>query len=350
MPWRSIPPGPPEYEIEVLGIDGDSIRLSLESGEDDLTEAGIRGVSWPDGYGQVGAIESIGDDEVVRSYTAITGTPRVGEMLDIDGRAFPEDPLVAHGLAFETITYPSNLGPMPAWYVPGRSDVWVILVHGKGAPMTDTLRVFPVLADAGYHILAIAYRNDPNAPEDESGEYGYGATEWPDLEDGVEYAVGRGAGSVVLFGYSMGGGIVAAFMSNSPSSGAVDAIVFDAPMLDFSRTVDLGADNTSIPVVGLPVPQSLTNAAKALAAWRFGIDWSGLDYMDEVAALGVPILIMHGDDDETVPIETSREVAEQSPGDVRLEEFANTGHIESWNTDPDRYEGAMREFLAGALG
>lgn len=344
------PPGPPDYEVEVLGFDGDAIRLSLASGADDLTEEGIRGVSWPGGYGQVGAIESLLDDEVVRAYRPIDGTPAVGEMLDIEGRAFPGDPLAAHGLAFETISYQSDLGPMPAWYVPGDSDAWVILVHGKGAPMNDTLRVFPVLADAGYHILSIAYRNDPIAPEDPSGEYGYGATEWRDVEGAVAYAVEHGAGRVALFGYSMGGGIIASFMSSSSSAGVVDGIVFDAPMLDFSRTVDLGAANTSLPLVGLPVPQSLTNVAKLLAGWRFDIDWGALDYMDEVAGLDIPMLVLHGDDDETVPIETSRELAEKAAGDVRLEEFADTGHIESWNTDPDRYEGLVREFLTGVLG
>ena len=121
-------------------------------------------------------------------------------------------------------------------------------------------------------------------------------------------------------------------------------------MLDFSRTIDLGAENTSIPVVGLPVPQSLTDVAKALAGWRFDNDWDELDYVQDVSSLGVPMPIVHGDDDETVPIESNRGVAEAAPENVRLEEFEDTGHIEAWNADPERYERALREFLAVELG
>ena len=338
-------PGVPDYEVEVLAVDDDSIRLSLASDNHHLTELGVRGVSWPGGYGQIGPITSQSDDEVTRTYTAVTGTPDPGTLLDIDGYAYPVDPRTVHGLEFETLTFASDIGDMSAWHVPGASDRWVILVHGHTAPQREALRVLPTLAAAGYNAFVINYRNDVGVPQDPSGEYAYGLTEWKDVEAAVAYANQNGAEGIALVGYSMGGGIVTSFMLNSRLAGDVDAVVLDAPMLDFGATVDLGAENTSLPLIGLPLPQSLTNVAKLLAHWRFDIDWGALNYLDQADELATPILIFHGTEDETVPLGTSEKLAEKRADLMQLEIFQGAGHVQSWNVDPARYEQSVSDFL-----
>jgi pimeloyl-ACP methyl ester carboxylesterase len=343
-------PGEPEYEVEVVGFDGDNIILSLESDNHHLLEPGIRGVAWPGGYGRVGAIQAETTDTVTRTYIPADGTPPTGTLLDMDGFAYPQDPLAAHGLPFEDVTYPSELGPLSAWNVAGSTDSWVVFVHGKTAPQREGLRIIPPLHAAGYHVLVVTYRNDVGMPSDPSGAYGYGETEWPDVAAAVSYAQQQGAADIALVGYSMGGAIVTSFMINSPAAADIDAVVLDAPMLDFSATVDLGARHTSLPVIGLPVPQSLTNVAKVLAGWRFGIDWPAIDYFDEVGEINTPILLFHGTEDERVPIETSERLAEERPEIVQLEIFEDAGHILSWNVDRARYERLLTEFLAANLG
>ena len=61
--------------------------------------------------------------------------------------------------------------------------------------------------------------------------------------------------------------------------------------------------------------------------------------------LAVPVLTLHGEDDETVPVSVSRELAERRPDIVTYVEFAEAGHVGSWNVDPELYERAIREFL-----
>jgi alpha-beta hydrolase superfamily lysophospholipase len=342
-------PGAPEYEVEVLAFSGDSIVLSLQSDNHHLLEPGVRGVAWQGGYGQVADITGSTADSVTRRFIPLIGTPPIGTLLDMDGFAFPVDPQRAHGLAFESVTYSSDIGEMGAWYVPGASDSWVVFVHGKTAPLREALRILPPLNAAGYQVLVINYRNDIGMPPDPSAAYGYGETEWHDLEGAVSYVKQRGAVDIALIGYSMGGAIVTSFMVNSPAAGDIDAVVLDAPMLDFGATVDLGAENTSLPLLGLPVPQSLTNVAKVLAGWRFGINWSEIDYFDRLDRIHTPVLLFHGTEDERVPIETSERFSAERGDIVRYERFAEAGHILSWNVDRARYEALLTGFLSDHL-
>ena len=134
------------------------------------------------------------------------------------------------------------LGEYPAWFVPGTRDTWAIVVHGNSMSRLDGLRMVPITVDAGFPTLVPTYRNDTGAPEDPSGKLRYGLTEWRDLEAAVRYALDNGAKDVVLAGYSMGGGVIMAFLQRSKLRDDVRAVILDAPMLDFSATVD---DNAS---------------------------------------------------------------------------------------------------------
>ena len=43
---------------------------------------------------------------------------------------------------------------------------------------------------------------------------------------------------------------------------------------------------------------------------RYGVDWSSYDYRAYACALQVPLLLFHGDEDDTVPVASSRSFAE----------------------------------------
>jgi hypothetical protein len=101
-------------------------------------------VQWPDGYGQLGAIRRLDPGRVVRAraFTQLRGSPlRVGDRVGIDGFAFPSDPQAAFGMAYQDVTYPSELGPTPAWRIQGSRPTWVLFVHGYNAPQREALRL-----------------------------------------------------------------------------------------------------------------------------------------------------------------------------------------------------------------
>jgi fermentation-respiration switch protein FrsA (DUF1100 family) len=120
-------------------------------------------------------------------------------------------------------------------------------------------------------------------------------------------------------------------------------------MLDFSRSVDLGASRQTLPLVGLPLPQSLTDVAKWIAGWRYGVDWGSLDYLDGVGKLQAPMLLFHGTTDTRVPVATSDELA-RIGHDVTYVRVRGADHLDAWNLDPAGYDRAVGTFVDRVLG
>jgi alpha-beta hydrolase superfamily lysophospholipase len=340
-------PGTPALQSQVLAVGDHSITLARDpASPPELTEAGTWGLRWPAGYGRLGAIRALGADRVERAFTRLEGAPpRVGERSAVDGYAWPADPALAAGRPAREVTYPSPLGPAPAWLVGGRRDTWVILVHGYNAARTETLRTLATVTRLGYPALAVSYRNDPGAPHSPDGLRRWGATEWRDLEAATRYAVGHGAGGVVLAGFSMGGAVVTSFLFSSPLAARVRGVVLDAPALDLGAVIDRGAVDRDLPVLGTPVPPALTEVAKGIAGLRWHLDWGQLDYVDRAGRLATPMLVFHQTGDPTVPVAISEALAAARPDLVTLERFGGDGHVQSWNVDRPRYERALRAFL-----
>jgi pimeloyl-ACP methyl ester carboxylesterase len=334
----------PVYDLVVTDVAGQRITLSPEGDPGQLTDDGVFGLTWEGGYGQVGAILKERDGSVEREFSLVSGSPpSKGTTAELEVRAWP-DPESA-GVTSVDVSVETPLGSQPAWFVPGDRDAWAIVVHGNSTSRLDGLRMVPILADLGYPTLVISYRNDAGGPADPSGRLKYGLTEWEDLEASVRYVVEQGARRVVLIGYSMGGGVVMAFLQRSDLAGLVDAVILDAPMLDFSTTVDDNASRETLPVVGLPLPPSLTATAKWIADRRFDIGWDELDYLATPKRYRVPFLVFHGTADTTVPIATSEEFAELRPKLVTLVRCPKVEHIACWNQDPDAYAGRVNSFL-----
>jgi dienelactone hydrolase len=340
-------PTPLALQTEVLAVGHRSITLGRDSGSPrELTAPGTFGLRWEAGYGRLGAILATAPDRVERAFTRLEGTaPRAGERTAVDGYAWPADPAVAAGRPAREVTYPSPLGPAPAWLVGGRRDAWVILVHGYNAARAETLRTLAVAVREGYPALAVSYRNDPDAPRTPDGLRRWGATEWRDLEAATRYALDRGAGSVVLAGFSMGGAVVTSFLLSSPLAARVRGVVLDSPALDLGQVIDHGADDRELPVVETPLPAALTVAAKGIAGILYDLDWGELDYVDRAGLLATPMLVFHQTGDPTVPVAISEALAAARADLVTFERFAGDGHVQSWNADRSRYEQALRAFL-----
>ncbi len=329
---------PPEYEVEVVALEDGQVTLRFPTEEELLKEPRTMGLEWPGGYARVGGnIEATGN-EALREYELIEGALAVGDLVRFEKNAYPGDPLRAHSISFEDIRFAAPIGEFDAWQVDGSDDTWVILVHGKGASRTEALRMLPVIEDAGLPFLVITYRNDVGMPEDPSGYYQYGLTEWEDLEAAARHALANGASDLIIVGYSMGGGIVTSFLYESPLADRVAGVILDSPMLDLGATVDLGGQNRNL-------PGFLTMAAKVISGFKFDIDWVALDYLSRVEDISVPVLLFHGDADETVPVQTSDMLAENRPDLVTYVLFEDTPHVAAWNVDTETYEAAVREFV-----
>ncbi len=84
----------------------------------------------------------------------------------------------------------------------------------------------------------------------------------------------------------------------------------------------------------------------AIADLRFDVGWEEINYVDDGGTLAVPTLVIHGDQDGTVPLSVSEDFAAANPEWVELVVFPGADHVRSWNTDRARYETTLAEFLA----
>jgi alpha-beta hydrolase superfamily lysophospholipase len=313
-------------------------RIVLGRSED-TERPGVYGLEWPGGHAVIGAIVATGDDTVTRRLTDVNGYLAPAMDVGVESNVYAGDPGQALGLRFADVGVPDELGPMPAWSIPGRGRTWAIVVHGiNGTPQVG-LRMAPTLHRAGLPTLMISYREDLGAPPSPDGFHHMGLTEWHDLEAAARYAIGHGARRLVLAGYSMGGAIVAQFMERSPLARWVSGLVLDAPALDWKRVLEFNATEMGLPAFSvLPVEWAI--------AARIDADWDSLDALQHPEDFHLPILLFHGTEDEVVPISLSDEFAAELPRWATYFRAPKAGHTEAWNVAPRLYERRLAAFLA----
>jgi alpha-beta hydrolase superfamily lysophospholipase len=222
----------------------------------------------------------------------------------------------------------------------------VVLVHGRGGTLREALRILPALHERGHPALVISYRNDEGAPPSPDGHYHLGDTEWADLEAAVAFVRARGADRLVLMGWSMGAAIIGAFLDRSPAAALVDAVVWDAPLVDWRATLRQQARNRRLP------PQ-LSPLAGAVTERRIGIDFDRFDLRRRPPAVRPPTLVVHSTADTAVPPSSSRALVAAAPGldwPMRLVEVPDVEHTAAWNADPAAYERTVTGFLDDTLG
>ncbi|MCD0483185.1 hypothetical protein LO771_12390 [Streptacidiphilus sp. ASG 303] len=300
---------------------------------------GTYGLEWPGGHAVVGEVLETTPQTVVRRLERVDGTPPVpGERVALTPRVLTGDPRTALGLDFTEAWVRGELGPMPAWYLPGVRDLWVVAVHGPGADRQQVLPVLPLLHSFKLPVLAVTYRNDEGAPRSPDGIGHFGETEWRDVEAAIRLALQAGAAHVLLYGWSLGATMCLQAADRSSWRDAVRGLVLDSPVLDWHATVRGQA-------VRRGVPSPLAELGVRAAAGRSGVDLDAFARLGRGEGLEVPALVLHGPDDTAAPLRASQRLADARDDLVTLHTVPGAEHAVLWNADPRGYEEALRRFL-----
>ncbi|MEO3752840.1 alpha/beta fold hydrolase [Streptomyces sp. B6B3] len=304
-------------------------------------------------------------DTVVRRLERVNrGELLAGATVALTPQLHRGDPRTALGIPHADVEIPGDGGSLPAWFVPGERDTWVIALHGLGATREHPLNLVPFLHRRAFPVLLPGYRGDPGAPRPRSGVSMLGAAEWPDADAALRYAVRNGARRLVLYGWSTGGTMALYAAAHSPLRGRISGIVLDSPVLDPAATVRALAAHRGVP--GPLVPLAVS-AARA----RIGLDGGPPAHVDADPTAGprataarsdhaldgppdhptgprgrpLPVLLVHGPDDTIAPYAASHALAARHAESVVLHTVPRAQHAAMWNADPRAYEEALGRFL-----
>jgi hypothetical protein len=197
----------------------------------------------------------------------------------------------------------------------------IVHFHGNAGHIGDRAPLMRGYIEAGFGVLLAEYRGyggNPGKPT-EAGLYADGRA-------ALAFTAGQGiaAERIVLYGESLGTAVAVRLAAETP----VGAVVLEAP---FTSAVDVGA-----------------------AAYPFvPVRWLMLDRFDSlprIAAIKAPLLVLHGEQDSTVPIAHGRRVLEAAaePKEGRFFEAAGHSDLHDFGIADDVIAFLARHGLAGA--
>ncbi|MFH9980640.1 alpha/beta hydrolase [Streptomyces sp. NPDC017179] len=278
-------------------------------------------------------------DTVVRRLERVThGTLHRGDKVWLTPNLHVGNPRTALGIEHADVDVPGELGSLPAWFVPGVRETWVIAAHGLGSTRELPMNILAFLHRRHFPVLALAYRGDLGAPRPPDGLNHLGETEWRDLDAAIRYAVRYGAERIVLHGWSTGATMALRAATRSALRDRITGLVLDSPVLNWEVTLRALARARHTPGPLLPL-------AVRAAQGRTGLYGDRLAGATDPEGLTMPTLIFHGPGDQVAPWQLSRRLADRRPNLIALHTVPSAPHGAMWNADPEGYEETLRRFL-----
>lgn len=224
-----------------------------------------------------------------------------------------------------------------------KSNVYVLFAHGHHTDHNgDPANFLQYYVEKGYNFLA---PDHISCGESEGLFTGFDYFEHQDCLKWIEYLINRFGKEIkiILHGVSMGGATVCQMADKVPHQ--VKLAVSDCPY-----TSALDEFEQVIKGVGINKSKALLTAFNALNKVLAGYDLKNTDVRNAVANSRVPMLFVHGNNDDLIPKSMSMELYAlcSNSKDYLLIDGAN--HAEAIRIDEAAYHHKLDEFINKYLG
>ena len=221
------------------------------------------------------------------------------------------------------------------------SHLWVIAVHGYRGNHSQMAALASYYGLRGYNALL----PDLRGCGDSEGDYlGMG---WPDRKDmlgWINWIVQRDSeAQIILHGISMGGATVM-MTAGELLPAQVKAIVEDC---GYTSVWDIFKDELSY-LFHLPSFPILYISSE-ISSLRAGYGFTEASSLDQVQNAQVPMLFIHGSEDNFVHTEMVYQVYELCPTEKQLLIVDGAGHGNSYNHAPELYFDTTFDFLGSFI-
>lgn len=217
------------------------------------------------------------------------------------------------------------------------SHRWLLAVHGYTGQRSDMQNIASFYGVQGYHVLTPDMRSHG---ESEGTYIGMGWLDRLDVLLWIDFITARDPqAEIILHGVSMGGATVM-MVSSEELPENVKGIVEDC---GYTSVWDIFADELAY-LFHLPAFPVL-DAANLMSNIRAGYDFKKASAVKQVAKSRVPMVFIHGSEDNFVHTEMVYEVYEacQTPKELLVVEGA--GHGQAYQMDPELYFTTVFDFL-----
>jgi uncharacterized protein len=188
---------------------------------------------------------------------------------------------------------------LTVWHAPPAGGLPVFLYfHGNAGNLSHRASRFRQIVASGFGLLAVSYRGYPGS--------GGQPTELDLVGDGLmlfDWLAARNE-TIVVYGESLGTGIAAAVASERQAA----ALVLESP---YTAAVDIAAKQYPWVPVGLLMKDQFRTR-------------------ERIGDIEEPLLVIHGSDDETIPVDHGRRLYELANPPKRLVIVEGAGHGDLW--------------------
>ena len=232
-------------------------------------------------------------------------------------KALDSDPSTL-GLAYEDAVFTASDGVrLHGWYVPGSTDVTFLWFHGNAGNISHRLHNLKEMHDElAVNIFIFDYRGygQSRGTPSEQGTY-------LDTKAALDYLRARDDVSIdkiVYYGRSLGGAMAVELATQEPPYGLVLESSF-------------------------PSVTYMAQKANPLPLWR--LLRTKYDSAAKVPHLQAPLLQMHGDSDDTVPLEAGRTLFEAANTPKEFYVIPGADHNDTYLVGGTAYWEKLREFI-----
>ncbi len=250
------------------------------------------------------------------------------------------------GLEYVDVSFPSRDGlTLRGWWLEGGDDSPVIVVvHGsegnRADPAERMLGIAKDLVSHGYSVLMFDMRGHG---ESEGQHISAGLYEKNDLLGAIDYIRGRGIENKIgVLGFSMGAAVC---LMAAPESEEIDAVVADAAYADIVSIIESEfAERSDLPKFFIPIILSMTRNI-------YDVDFTAIKPEEAVKVTSMPVFIIHGEQDEIIPVEHAYRLKEASQNpESRLWIVPEAEHANSYLVRPTEYKERVISFFDEVLG
>ena len=253
-------------------------------------------------------------------------------LLDSHFIYFPDRVLVGTpadiGLEYEDVFFRASDGvQLHGWFVPGESGVTLLWFHGNAGNISHRLENISMLHHrVGISIFIFDYRGygQSSGKVSEEGTY-------LDAEAAIDYLRSRDNAAVgqelVLFGRSLGCAVAVEMAVRHKVRG----VILESP---FASIRDMA--HRAYPFLPSGVLIRMVRA-------RY-------DSISKIGSVHSPLMVLHGDRDDIVPIDTGRELFGAANGPKRFYVIEGAAHNDTYVIGGDRYLEALKAFIEDPAG